>query len=174
MRYEVSEGSDTFRVEVHEAGPHSYDVTIDDGETVRVDAFRNARTVYSLLIGARQFEGSVDERENGTLDVHVGSSAFDFVAIDERKKLLGATLGSVASGPQTIRAQMPGKVVRVLVREGEVVESGQGLCVIEAMKMENVIKSPIAGVVSELGMHEGDPVEAQQLLAVVNPPAAES
>ncbi len=170
MRYDVSHGSETFHVEVQEIGPHTYDVTVDDGETVRVDAIKNPRTVYSILLGSSQYEGSVDEREDGTLDIHVGTSAFDFSVIDERRKLLVGTGASAASGRQTIRAQMPGKIVKLLVAPGESVSVDQGLLIIEAMKMENEIRSPIEGIVAEVAVAEGDAVETDGLLVVVEPP----
>jgi biotin carboxyl carrier protein len=170
MRYEITQGNDVFHVELREVGPHTFDVTVDDGETVRVDAFKNPRTVYSMLIEGRQYEGSVDEREDGTLDIHVGTSAFEFQAIDERRKLLvGAGAGGV-SGVQSIRAQMPGKIVKLMVRPGDRVEVDQTLVIMEAMKMENEIKSPIDGVVSEVGVAEGDAIETDALLVVVEPP----
>ena len=170
MRYEIVQGAETFSVDVHEVGPHSYDVTIGDGETVRVDAFKNPRTVYSILIEHRQYEGSVDELEGGTLDVHVGTSAFEFTAVDERRRLLAGAATMALSGRQEIRAQMPGKIVRVLVREGERVEIDQGLLIIEAMKMENEIRSPIDGVVTEVAVSQADAVDTDALLVVVDPP----
>jgi len=173
MRYEVAHGGRVHNVEVHEIGPHTYDLTVDDGETVRIDAFKTPRTVYSILIGARQYEGSVDEREDGTLDVHVGTSAFDFTAIDERRRLLAGTGETAASGTQQISAQMPGKIVKVLVSEGELVEADQGLLIIEAMKMENEIKSPMAGIVSEISVREGDTVDTGAPMIVVDPPESE-
>ena len=169
----MTHGRETFHVEVAEIGPHTYDVTVDDGETMRVDAVKNPRTVYSILLGARQYEGSVDERDDGSLDVHVGTSAFDLVAIDERRKLLVGAGGSLAAGVQTIRSQLPGKIVKVLVTLGQEVEIDQGLLIIEAMKMENEIKSPIGGVVTELAVSEGDAVETDALLVVVDPPQDE-
>ena len=172
MRYEVTQGGDSFHVEVKEIGPHTYDVAIDDEPPVRVDAFKNPRTVYTILIGARQFEASVDERDDGTLDIHVGSSAFDFTATDERRKLLGGVGSAVATGTQEVRSQMPGKIVKLLVREGEAVEVDQGLVIVEAMKMENELKSPIEGVVSQISVAEGDAVETGELLIVVDPPEA--
>lgn len=170
MRYEVVQGAETFAVEVHEVGPHTYDVTIGEGETVRVDAFKNPRTVYSILIGQRQYEGSVDELDDGTLDVHVGTSAFEFTAVDERRKLLAGGGAVGLTGRQEIRAQMPGKIVRVLVAAGDEVETDQGLLIIEAMKMENEIRSPIDGAVTELVVAEGDAVETGALMIVVEPP----
>ena len=170
MRYEIGHGRDTYHVDLQEIGPNTYDVTVDDRETVRIDAVKNPRTVYSILLGHRQYEGSVDEREDGTLDVHVGTSAFDFTAVDERRKLLTGSGSGVPTGIQTIRAQMPGKIVKVLVRPGEQVAVDQGLLIIEAMKMENEIKSPIDGVVSEISVSEGDAVDTDAPMLVVEPP----
>ena len=62
---------------------------------------------------------------------------------------------------------MPGKIVKILVGEGDEVEQGQGLVVVEAMKMENEIKSPKAGVVKKVGVEEGETVESGALLVVV-------
>ncbi|MBW2280435.1 MAG: acetyl-CoA carboxylase biotin carboxyl carrier protein subunit [Deltaproteobacteria bacterium] len=169
MRYRIQHGPDTFHVDVHEVGAHLYDVTIDDGETVRVDAYKTPRTVYSVLVGNRQLEGSVDPREDGTLDVHVGTSAFDFTAIDERRELLVGSTGGTATGRQEIRVQMPGKIVKVMVSEGQEVALDDGLVVIEAMKMENEIKSPIDGVVTAVEVSEGDAVDTDALLIVVEP-----
>jgi pyruvate carboxylase subunit B len=68
---------------------------------------------------------------------------------------------------------MPGKVLKVEVSAGEAVSEGQGLVIVEAMKMENEIRSPIDGVVTEIGVSEGDTVEAGAALFTVEPPAAE-
>ena len=105
-----------------------------------------------------------------SVDVHVGSSAFDFHVIDERRKVLIGGTGSVLYGRQEIKAQMPGKIVKVLVQPGEIVEEDQGLLVIEAMKMENELRSPIAGEVVQIVVAEGDTVETDALLIVVEPP----
>ena len=171
MRYQICHGRDTYQVEVHEVGAHLYDVTIGEGETIRVDAYKTPRTVYSVLLGARQLEGSVDVREDGTLDVHIGTSAFDFTAVDERRQLLVGSAGGTAAGRQEIRAQMPGKIVKVLVSEGQNVAMDDGLVVIEAMKMENEIESPIDGVVTTVEIREGDAVETDALLIVIEPPS---
>jgi len=79
----------------------------------------------------------------------------------------------VAVGRQEIRAQMPGKIVKLLVAQGETVTGGQALVVIEAMKMENEIRSPIDGTVSAIAVSEGDAVETGAALVTVEPAAAE-
>jgi pyruvate carboxylase subunit B len=63
---------------------------------------------------------------------------------------------------------MPGKVVRVLVQAGEKVEAGQGLLVVEAMKMQNEIRSPKGGIVERLHVKEGQPVNAGEVLCIVS------
>ena len=77
----------------------------------------------------------------------------------------GAAQGD--TGPQSLTASMPGKVVRVLAREGEAIAPGQGIAVVEAMKMQNEIRSPRAGVLKKLLAHEGMKVNAGEVLAIV-------
>ncbi len=169
MRYEVTHGQDNFRVEIVEISPDTYEVRLDDQAPVRVDACKEARTIYSLLIESRQYEGSVDWSDDGALHVHLGTSAFEFTAIDERRKLLVSGIEPPAAGKQELLAQMPGKIVKVLVELGQQVELDEGLIVIEAMKMENELRSPIQGTVTQIEVGEGDAVETGTLLIVVDP-----
>jgi biotin carboxyl carrier protein len=170
VRYEVTHGRETFNVELREVSPNVYEIRVgDDGELIRVDACKTARTVYSLLVGSKQFEGSVDVRDDSMLNVHVGTSAFEFTVMDERRKLLVGGVDTVAGGRQEVRAQMPGKIVKILVQVGQEVETDQGLVVVEAMKMENELRSSIDGVVAEIAVEEGAAVETGTLLIVVEP-----
>jgi biotin carboxyl carrier protein len=173
LRYEVTRGPQTFKVDVHEIGPGVFSVEVDGEQPVRVDAYRSAGTLYSVLVEGRQYEGSVDPREDGSQDVHVGCSAFDFTVIDERRKFLITGGVHVESGKQMLRAKMPGKIVKVLVEVGQPVQIDQGLMVIEAMKMENELRSTIDGIVTGIGVREGETVETNALLAVVEPPAGD-
>lgn len=168
MIYEVSEGKETFRVELKESGEGVYELTID-GRTVHVDAAKSGRTVYSIIEEGRQFEGMVEERSGDGFDVMVAGQLFRIGAIDERTRLLSASARASTSGPQTVIAEMPGKIVKVQITAGEPVTEGQGCVVIEAMKMENEITSPIDGVVSEVSVSEGDTVEGGASLFVVAP-----
>ena len=170
MRYEVTLGSDVHSVEVKEVGLHEFDVSVDEGPVTRVDAMKTPRTVYSILIEGRQFEGSVDEKDDGSFDVRVGTSAFEMAVIDTRRKILVGAVSHALVGKQELRAQMPCKVVKVLVRTGDTVEEAQSLIIVEAMKMENELLSPIAGTVTQVAIAEGDTIEVDTLLAVVEPP----
>lgn len=173
MIYEVTEGKETTRVELNEIGEGLYEITLD-GETARVDAAKSGRTVYSLIEDGRQFEAMVDERGAHGFDVLLGGRLFHLKAEDERSKLLAQSAGTAATGPQTVEAEMPGKVVKLSAAVGEEVAEGQGVVIVEAMKMENEIPSPIPGIVKEIPVSEGDTVETGTVLFVVEPPAADA
>jgi biotin carboxyl carrier protein len=171
VNYEVSEkkGSSA-RIGLRETGEGQYEVTLD-GVTVHVDAVSSGRTIYSVIEDGQQFEAMVDEKGAHGFDVLVGGRIFHLEAIDERTRLLAGHAASVVSGPQTVEAEMPGKVSKLNLAPGAPVSEGQGVLVVEAMKMENEIPSPIDGVIREIAVSEGDTVEAGTVLFTVDPPA---
>ena len=118
--------------------------------------------VYSLISGFRSFDIRLEHAHYGTVAQHRSSRVL-FEPV-ERGKKRGA--GGLA-GPAQIKAAMPGRVVRVLVAEGEHVSAGQGLVVLEAMKMQNEINAPRAGTVRQLAVAEGAVVGAGALLCLV-------
>ena len=171
MNYEVSEKKgESLRIGLREIGEGQYEVTIA-GETVYVDAVRSSRTIYSVIEEGQQFEVVVDEKGGHDFDVLVGGRIFHMESVDERTRLLAGSAAAVATGPQTVSAEMPGKVVKVSVPVGSAVSEGKGIVVLEAMKMENEIPSPIDGVVVEIAVREGDTVEAGSTLFIVEPTA---
>lgn len=171
MKYEVSEkGGETHSVELRELGENVYEVTLE-GRTVQVDAARSGKTIYSILEDGKQFEVIIDETGAHGFDVLVGGQLLHLQAFDERSRLLAASGKAAVSGPQRVEAEMPGKVVKISAPVGAAVQEGQGVVILEAMKMENEIKSPIDGTVTEIGVAEGQTVESGALLFVVEPPA---
>ncbi len=172
MIYEVSEKKgETLRICLRETGEGQYEVTLGD-ETVHLDAVRSGPTIYSIIEDGQQFEAMVDERGAHGFEVLVGGRLFHLESLDQRTRLLARSALAVSSGPQTVEAEMPGKVVRVNLTPGDAVREGQGVVVVEAMKMENEIPSPIDGVVKEVAVSEGQTVEAGARLFVVEPAAA--
>jgi biotin carboxyl carrier protein len=137
-----------------------------DNHDVAVDASEVALGVYSLLLGGIAFEVRV-EPQTDSLRVHVDSREYRAEVLDPRQWSRHRGEKPEAEGRQPVVAPMPGKIVRVLVKTGEAVETGQGLMVVEAMKMQNEIKSPKAGTVERLLVREGQPVNAGETLAVV-------
>ncbi len=170
LKYEVSEKrGETKTVDLVEKSEHEYQVTIDDC-TVQVDAAKSGKTIYSIIEDGKQFEVIVDESGPHGFDIVVAGQLFHLQAFDERSKLLTASAKPVTTGPQRVESEMPGKVVKISVSVGESVVEGSGVVILEAMKMENEIKSPIVGVVTEIAVAEGQTVESGALLFVVTPP----
>ncbi|HYY96637.1 MAG TPA: biotin/lipoyl-containing protein [Pyrinomonadaceae bacterium] len=120
--------------------------------------------VYECRVGAaRGATGNV----RGTLVVAVGAREYA-VTLTDTKHLRGARVaGGHDAGRAQVSAPMPGKVVRVLVERGQEVEAGDGVVVVEAMKMQNELKSPKAGRVAELRAETGATVNAGDVLAVI-------
>jgi biotin carboxyl carrier protein len=170
VNYEVSEKKgETKTVGLIELDDNHFELTID-GKTVHVDAAKSGKTIYSIIEDGKQFEVIIDENGARGFDVLVAGQLFHLVALDERSRLLTSTAKVVATGPQRVESEMPGKVVKISAPVGTPVTEGQGVVILEAMKMENEIKSPIEGVIVEMGVAEGQTVESGALLFVVAPP----
>ncbi len=158
------------RVELPQS-PEGLIECVIDGQALTVDVSYPQLGVLSLLIhdpGAtklrlgQQFRCVIDGSS-----VLVGGSRFEFAAFDPRS--LKGRRGSAAGkeGPREVKAPMPGRVVRVMVQVGDEVEENQGVVVIEAMKMQNELRSPKAGSVVKLGPGPGETVEQGGVLVVV-------
>ncbi len=166
MAYIVEVDGKSFKVEVEEIGVAKYRILLDGKEHI-IDAHRTERDVFSVIIDGRSFEVDLDERED-SYEVSIGGDFFKIYVFDEKRRFLKERRErSLIAGRQVISAPMPGKVIKILVKPGERVRKGSGLVVIEAMKMENEIRSPIDGEVKEISIEEGRAVEAGEKLVVV-------
>jgi biotin carboxyl carrier protein len=130
-----------------------------------VSVLRPEQGVYLIFDGDSVYEARVWSSEAGSLSIKLRDRVFDAKVVD-RKHRRGAIDHGI-EGRQQLVAPMPGKVVRVLVGAGDEVASGQGVAVVEAMKMQNEIKSPRAGRVVEIRVVEGATVNANQVLATI-------
>ena len=104
-----------------------------------------------------------------SFDVTLGGHVHMATARSERDAWLGAGRGHGASGGR-VTTSMPGKIVKILVKEGDAVTVGQGMLILEAMKMENEVRAPMDGVVARIHVTEGGSVESDALLAEVVAP----
>ncbi len=166
MIYHVTLGDRTIEVELGSEG-----VAVD-GRRVEVDFARNdGAPTRSLLIDGASHSIAARRVGKETWDLHVRGRRFRADVVDERTRAIRALTGAggAALGPRPIRAPMPGMVIRVEVAEGEKVEAGQGVVIVEAMKMENELKSESAGVVARVHVSEGQAVEKDQLLIDLEP-----
>jgi biotin carboxyl carrier protein len=118
--------------------------------------------IYSILIGGRSYQATV----LAPGQIQVNENVFVVELFDPRELRARSSAGA-SQGRQNIIAPMPGKVVRVLVSAGDTVEAGQGLIVVEAMKMQNEMKSPKAGIVVEVKTRDGATVAAGEILIVI-------
>jgi len=167
MRYMAIIGGEERLIEVTPR-ENGYRVVIGERE-LDLDAVHLQGFALSLIAGTRTYRCDIDPGKNGQIRVLVGETVYPLEILDERRLRMRRAGGKFTlEGPQRIDAPMPGKVTRVLVKAGDQVEEGQGLVVVEAMKMENELKSPKAGKVTELHAVEGEAVESGAKLAVVS------
>jgi biotin carboxyl carrier protein len=136
-----------------------------DGRHLLIDAAEIDPGRWSLLLdeGRVSHELLVRAGQPGELTVHVDGAVVPVRVRDSRRQRLSSA-GAGSAGPVRVTAPMPGRVVRVLVGRGDSVDARQGLVVVEAMKMENELRAPRAGIVGELLAREGTTVEAGALL----------
>jgi biotin carboxyl carrier protein len=122
--------------------------------------------VFSILMNGRSYQARVEPVAGGGYQVEVRGRRFATEVKDPRG-LTRRNRGGIGEGPLSVAAPMPGKVVRVLVSAGDTVEAGVGLVVVEAMKMQNEMKSPKAGRVVQVTAREGATVAAGDVLATI-------
>jgi biotin carboxyl carrier protein len=147
------------------AEPSQLVATID-GRRVEADAAKISPGMYSILLGGRSLEVHVEALVDGML-VRTAGSEYRVDIVDLRSWRRSRSGRIDLAGRQQIAAPMAGKVVRVLVAPGQQVETGQGLLVVEAMKMQNEIRSPKTGTVERLLAREGQAVNSGEVLVVI-------
>jgi biotin carboxyl carrier protein len=132
-----------------------------NGKSGQAKVTQPERDVYHVLLDERSIEVRVsgDRMDVNGHELHV--------VLEDPRDAASETSAAGVQGRQSIAAPMPGKVVRVLVSEGDMVDQDQGIVVIEAMKMQNEMKSPKAGRVASLSAKEGSAVASGEILAVV-------
>jgi biotin carboxyl carrier protein len=164
MTYEVSIDGKNYRLELErEAGTW---VCRLDGREIQMDAVLARPDVLSVIIDGTAYE---IKRERTATDMHLWVSSVRYEAVLRDPRSLRSRKGGAADdkGPKKLLAPMPGKIVRVLVAEQAEVEAGQGILVVEAMKMQNELKSPKKGIVQKLAVKDGDNVNPGDVLAIV-------
>ena len=128
----------------------------------------SGQPVYSLIIDGKSYESYVYETEEGW-QVLTRGRQYNLTIEDEREKRLRAAAGGgvAESGEFHLKAPMPGLVVAIPVNEGDKVEKGQVILILESMKMQNELKSPKAGTVGRIRVKQGEKVEQRQALLSV-------
>jgi biotin carboxyl carrier protein len=167
MVYDIIISEKTYHIEITRQGARWAGKI--DGKPFDVDAVATARDILSILEGdGCAYEVKRERALNGELHMLVGSSRYPCEVQDPRSLRTRRAAGGATEGPQKITAPMPGKVVRIIVPQGESVEAGKGVLVVEAMKMQNELKSPKAGKVQKILVAEGATVNAGDTLAIID------
>ncbi len=162
MRISAKAGDQLLNVDIERHdGVYHVDV---DGVRHRVDALKLEGDFFSVLMEGRSYEVSVEARGD-TYYVRHGASELLVTLSDPSRQARDAASG--ADGPESIVTMMPGKVVRLMAAEGDTVEAGQGLIVVEAMKMENEIAATRSGKVASIKVEAGQTVEGGAVLMVI-------
>lgn len=164
MHFDVTINSHKHKLEL-ESVEHGWHCKLD-GQSLQLDAVLAGRDVLSLLIDGKAYE---IKRERTATDTHlwVGPVRYAVELTDPRSLRARKAAAATERGAIKLVAPMPGKIVRVLAAEKSEVEAGQGVLVVEAMKMQNELKSPKKGIVLRIMAAEGAAVNAGDVLAVV-------
>ncbi len=165
-RYSVTVGGEKRTVELEERDGQLTVTVAGERKTIEVRSAGPGR--YAWIDGTRVVNSEV-EKAGDKLAVTLRGETVTVEVADARVETLPLLAPAVArsAGPTTLRAPMAGRVVKLLARPGDLVRSGQGVVVIEAMKMENEVRAPREGKVRELRVAEGAAVDGGEELAVI-------
>jgi biotin carboxyl carrier protein len=145
-----------------------------NGEAQEADVVEVEPGTFSVIMGGQTYDVRIDRVRNPDPDVQgfratLHDGAYDFGLQDPIKALLAAA-GGAGGGGGILTSPMPGKIVKVLVAEGEEVAEGQTLLIMEAMKMQNELKATSAGIVGKVSVQEGATVETGSSLITITAP----
>jgi biotin carboxyl carrier protein len=168
MKFEIQLGGTNGKARIVELVREAdrWRITLD-GLPIDADATEIAPNIFSILLNGQSHEVRVAPAPGGALTLQTAHHEFTAQVIDPRAWRGRHHAAGEAEGRQQIVAPMPGKVIRLLVQAGDAVEAGQGLLVVEAMKMQNEVRSPKRGTVERLLAKEGQPVNAGEVLCIV-------
>ncbi|HKD67139.1 MAG TPA: biotin/lipoyl-containing protein [Candidatus Binataceae bacterium] len=165
MRYQaIVDGAD-HELEIEETSSNIYRVKLGD-RTFDVDLRRTHGSSFLALVGNRAFDFSISADGDGLLMIS-RRGVNRVTLVDKTRRRLQSTGERVITGRVELKAMMPGRVVNVLVKAGDEVAADQGIVVVEAMKMENELKTPKGGKVLEIKVSVGQAVEKGEILAVI-------
>lgn len=167
MKLQAEIGDTKHEVEIQRDGDKAF-ATVD-GREYELEVSTPEPNVFLLKNRGKIFEAFVppQQKAGDPFQVQIGGHSIDVALIDP-KRLRGAGRDAEhGAGAAEIRTAMPGKVVRILVEKGASIEKGDGVLVVEAMKMQNELKSPKAGTVKSINVEEGSTVAGGDVLVVI-------
>lgn len=169
---------ETHELEIHRHGGKT--VMIWDGEECPLDIMKVEPTSYSIIMDGLSVGVNIDRIRNPDPDLHgfrasLYDGAYEFTLQDPHKRLLASAMARGKGGTSNlIHALMPGKVLKLLVQPGETVEEGQPILILEAMKMQNEYRAPMAATVGKIHVEEGVNLEINAPMITLVPVALEA
>ena len=165
MKYQVRIGGEEFRVGIQEKvdglkvdlGGKKIDVSLTELKKNRI---------YSLLVDNRAYDLEI-HRKNAEFEINYGGRKYSGEILEETLAKLKSPAPKEVLKQKELKAPMPGLIVKVEVQEGQVLKAGEGVVIMEAMKMENEIKSPYEGKVKKILVKEKQTVDKNQILLVL-------
>ncbi|MCY4467010.1 MAG: biotin/lipoyl-binding protein [Chloroflexi bacterium] len=168
MKYVAIINHQQYEIEIDEDGK-----VLIDGDERDVDFLNLGGSLFSVITENKSLEAVIDDDE-GRIAVMMGGRLFETQVLDERAILMMQRRGVQETGSGEVHAPMPGLIVEVAVQPNQHVEIGDTLVILESMKMQNELRSPIAGVVRSVQVVAGQAVEKNVLLVEIRSQAAES
>jgi biotin carboxyl carrier protein len=167
MKLQAETGDEKHEIEIKHAagkvfasvGGREYELEVSEPEP-NVYLLKNEGKIFEAFVSPQQKAGD-------PFQVQIGRHSLDIKLIDPKRLRGTVDNAEHGDGAAEIRTAMPGKVVRILVERGAAIEKGDGVLVVEAMKMQNELKSPKAGTVKDIRVEEGSTVAAGDVLAVI-------
>ncbi len=173
MKRTLTIGDETHELEIHRH--HGTLLMVWDGEEIPLDLVRVEPTSYSIIMEGHSVGVNIDRVRTMDPDLHgfrasLYDGAYDFTLQDPHKTLLAAAMARAKlAGCGLVKALMPGKVVKLLVQEGETVEEGQPILILEAMKMQNEYTAPMNAKVVCIHVEEGATMEINSPMLTLEP-----
>ena len=166
MYYVAKFGEREIKITVSADSGSNYKVTVD-GVHHSVDARRANGHLWSILHGNRSIDVDVFKLPGEEFEILVNGACHKFSLMNEQRRAMLRAGGKGATGRAMITSPMPGKIVKLLVEHRQEVQADQGLIIVEAMKMENELKSVSTGRIAQIFVKEGDVVESGAELLLV-------
>ena len=164
MLYNVKLGEREIRLEIRREQENW--ICRLEGREVRADYKQIDEGAISLLIDGASFEARRVHSEDG-MQIFLNGRPYEISVYDPRSLYANRRSRAGEAGSQALTASMPGKIVRLLAKEAEEIQAGQGIVIIEAMKMQNEIRAPKPGRVQKILAREGANVKAGEVLAII-------
>lgn len=158
MKYTTILNNEQYEVEILDDG-----AVLVNGQRREVDFLDLGGALYSIITDNKSLEVAIDE-DQGEYEVLLDGRLYDAQVLDARALLMAQRKGGLGAGSGEVNAPMPGLIVEVLVEEGDVVAEGQTVVILESMKMQNELKSPIAGTVQTVTCNAQETVDKNALL----------